>query len=293
MGKSSLLIRTAQSEACRTRHVAYLDFQLVEERTLKNADEFFRQFCAWISATLGLPDRTENAWKLPFSNSMRATSYVRNQILRDSDAPIVLAMDEVDRIFDSSFRSDFFGMLRAWHNNRAVDSAWNQLDLVLVTSTEPYQLIDNMNQSPFNVGEVIELEDFTPEQVAELNARHPSPLPIAREAMLFDLLSGHPYLTRRALYLVCSGRATPDELFAKATQDRGPFGDHLRHHLFRLHKGRGLEEGLREVLRTRRCADPEVFFRLRGAGLVTSRTANAVSIRCRLYGEYFSEALGV
>lgn len=62
-------------------------------------------------------------------------------------------------------RSDFFGMLRNWHNNRAATPIWKQLDLVLVTSTEPYQLIEDLNQSPFNVGQVIELVDFDGDQV--------------------------------------------------------------------------------------------------------------------------------
>ena len=84
-------------------------------------------------------------------------------------------MDEVESVFDSDFRSDFFSMLRSWHNNRAMTPIWKQLDLVLVTSTEPYQLIENLNQSPFNVGQVIELTDFPAEQVEDLNDRHGRP----------------------------------------------------------------------------------------------------------------------
>ncbi|WP_318284169.1 AAA-like domain-containing protein [Brasilonema sennae] len=98
--------------------------------------------------------------------------YLQRHILKGLGHPLVLAMDEVDRVFDTKFRNDFFGMLRSWHNNRAIYPSLDKLDLVLVTSTEPYQLIDDLNQSPFNVGQIIELEDFTPEQVAQLNARH-------------------------------------------------------------------------------------------------------------------------
>ena len=32
---------------------------------------------------------------------------------------MILAIDEVDRLFSSPFSSDFFAMLRHWHNNRA------------------------------------------------------------------------------------------------------------------------------------------------------------------------------
>jgi len=105
-------------------------------------------------------------------------------------------MDEVDRLFNTDYRSDFFSMLRAWHNDRATSDIWTNLDLALVTSTEPYQLIDDLNQSPFNVGEILNLEDFTPAQVAELNRRHDNPLTNEEERRLVEVLGGHPYLTR-------------------------------------------------------------------------------------------------
>ena len=114
----------------------------------------------------------------------------------------------METIFETAFRDDFFGMLRSWHNSRATP-IWRQLDLVLVTSTEPYQLMGNLNQSPFNVGTQIELMDFTPEQVADLNHRHGSPLHPDQIPECMTLFGGQPYLVRRALYLVASGCLLP------------------------------------------------------------------------------------
>jgi hypothetical protein len=56
-------------------------------------------------------------------------------------------MDEVERMFASPFRSDFFSMLRSWHNNRARGGDWTRFNMALVTSTEPYQFIADLNQS--------------------------------------------------------------------------------------------------------------------------------------------------
>jgi hypothetical protein len=212
------------------------------------------------------------------------------QLLKVLGNPLVLVMDEVESVFDTEFRSDFFGMLRNWHNNRATTPIWKQLDLVLVTSTEPYQLIENLNQSPFNVGQVIELIDFDGSQVADLNQRHGSPLNPAQTQQLMALLAGHPYLVRRALYLVASQQMTVMELFAQATADRGPFGDHLRYHLFRMNDKPELVQGLLEVIRQQRCSNERIFFRLRGAGLVR-REGQLVLPRCQLYADYFREHL--
>ncbi|MBD2302208.1 AAA-like domain-containing protein [Nostoc sp. FACHB-190] len=290
MGKSSLLIRTNNAAVAAGKRVAFLDFQLFDKATLNNADKFFRQFCSWLTDELEMADKVDEYWQMPLGNSQRCTRYVGRYLLKDFGQPLVLAMDEVESVFDSEFRSDFFGMLRSWHNSRATTPIWKKLDLALVTSTEPYQLIDNLNQSPFNVGVVIDLEDFTTQQVADLNQRHGSPLNFKEEQQLIALLGGHPYLVRLALYWVASQRLTSNELFANATADNGPFGNHLRNHLFRLHNKTELVQGMLQVIHQNTCEDERVFFRLRGAGLVR-REGRVVMPRCQLYGEYFRENL--
>jgi hypothetical protein len=181
-------------------------------------------------------------------------------------------------------------MLRSWHNSRAAKPAWRQLDLALVTSTEPYQLIANLNQSPFNVGQIITLDDFTPNEAHALNDLHGLPLDVAGEARLNRLLGGHPYLTRRALYLLASGRSAAEALFAEATTERGPFGDHLRYHLFRMQGQPELVQGLVQVLEQGRCGDETVFWRLHGAGLVRGE-AQSARMRNQLYAEFFGTHL--
>jgi len=295
MGKSSLLMRIIEAALTGDKRVAFLDFQLFDAEALADPDIFFRRFCIWLTQELKLPNRVADYWQQPLGNTQRCALYVGDYLLPRLEAqPLLLAMDEVDRVFESPFRSDFFGMLRNWHNRRVhpTDRTWQQLDLALVTSTEPYQLIENLNQSPFNVGEVIDLPDFAAEQVAELNRRHNSPLKPARLGQLMVLLGGHPYLTRRALYLVASGRLPDSNLFDLATADRGPFGDHLRHHAFRLHGRPALIEGLRQVIDENSCPDERVFFRLRGAGLVR-RPADGQQVypRCQLYADFFRERL--
>jgi hypothetical protein len=140
------------------------------------------------------------------------------------------------------------------------------------------------------VGEVIELEDFNEEQVGKANSRHKSPFDKKEQDRLFNLLHGHPYLVRRALYLVATKRITVDDLFKQATEDRGPFGDHLRYYIFRLQGRTELLDGLRQVISNKTLADERSFFRLRGAGLVR-REGGKVLPRCELYENYFREHL--
>ena len=294
MGKSSLLMRVKQQAREAGREVVYIDFQQFDQEVLADADRFYPQFCQTIAEWLGLADGTAEAWASGGGNNQLTTRYVQNQVLKPLNRPLLLAMDEVDRLFEAEYRSDFFAMLRGWHNNRAspllLMRPWKELDLALVTATEPYHLIANLNQSPFNVGEVIPLDDFNAEQVADLNQRHGAPLAPGPLAQLMALLHGHPYLVRRALYLVASGQRTGEEVLEQPASDYGPFGDHLRYHLFRIVDNKALRAGLRQVIRGNRCDDEKTSRLLIAAGLV--RQENGVlRPRCQLYAAYFGEHL--
>jgi len=290
MGKSSLLMRTMAAASQAGKAIVFLDFQLFDMAALNDAETFYRQFCTWLTDELDIEDKVEEYWRRPLGNSQRCTRYVGRHLLKNIDRPVFLAMDEVERVFDTDFRSDFFSMLRSWHNDRAIKMSWRNLDLALVTSTEPYQLIENLNQSPFNVGEVIALRDFSAGQVAKLNSQHGGQLNDTQMGEFMALLNGHPYLTRKALFLVASNRLTADQLMSTAVDEHGPFGDHLRYHLFRLHGQPDLIAGFKEVINHQRCADESIFWRLRGAGLVR-RADGQVVPRCRLYNDYFQEHL--
>ena len=293
MGKSSLLIRIMNAARELEKRVIFLDFQFFDKAALSDADLFYRRFCQWLSIKLRLADRTEQWWQDfgLMGNPLTCTYYLQDYLLAKLNSPILLAMDEVESMFGTPFRTDFFGMLRGWHNSRATEPIWKQLDLALVTSTEPYQFIEDLNQSPFNVGQVLELKDFSLEKVVTLNQRHNNPFSNKQLDQLMDLLHGHPYLVRRALYLVASGRISVEELFQRSAEEQGPFGDHLRYHLSRVYDHKTLVNGLLQVFRTETCPNERIFFRLRGAGLIR-REGRKVVPRCQLYKAYFQEHLG-
>src|SRR5262245_46874020 len=91
---------------------------------------------------------------------------------------LVWGLDEVDRLFNYDYASEIFGLLRSWHNLRALEPAgpWRRLTLALAYATESHLFITDLNQSPFNVGLQLTLEDFTIAHVVELNRRYAEPL---------------------------------------------------------------------------------------------------------------------
>jgi hypothetical protein len=294
MGKSSLLMRTVKAGMEAGKKVALLDFQLVGEDSKADADLFFRRFSSWVAEQLNLPDAVEKFWNSAYASPQNCTRYIEQHVLEPLGSPCIFAIDETDAIFQTSFSQDFFSMLRSWHNRRAdpIRRCWKKLDIILSTSTEPQFFIDRPHESPFNVGVTLRVEDFQPEQVGVLNARHPRPLSGGDVERLYRLVGGHPFLTRKALYMAAGSAPTcsAGELFAHAREDTGPFGDHLRDYLLRLQRKQDLIPALRQVVDGRALNDELAIYRLQALGLVR-RDGTKVVPRCELYGEYFRERL--
>jgi hypothetical protein len=199
-------------------------------------------------------------------------------------------MDEVDLLLETGFHTDFFGLIRSWHNNAAYDPTWEKLGLLLSISTEPYLLISDVHQSPFNIGLKLYLQDFDAAQVQELNHRHNSPVSQEQFAELMALLNGHPYLTRKALYTLVMERPSWHEFSHLAATDIGPFADHLRHQLWLLRDEPTLVAALKEVMTHQTCHDEMARFRLLRAGLINA-TGDVCTCRCDLYQRYFVDKL--
>ena len=215
---------------------------------------------------------------------------MEDYVLPEIDTPIILALDEVDRLLQTDFHSDFFALLRAWHNSRALDEEWDKLNLVLVISTEPYLLIKEVNQSPFNVGLKIYLEDFSEDQVRDLNQRHNSPVTETDLPKLLELLGGQPYLTRQALYTMVVEQLSWANLTDVAIEHHGPFGDHLRRQQWLLNQEPSLREAFKQIIEHRNCQDDLARFRLLQAGLIQG-SGDVYTCRCDLYRRYFKDRL--
>lgn len=287
VGKSSLLAQVVHAARKAGRHALVVDFQVLDSIASGVADQFFREFFTIASEELGIENRVQEFWGSAMGNPARGTSYMMRHVLPALGKPLLLALDEVERLFGADFRSSFFGMLRSWHNSRAYDPIWKSLSIACVTSTEPHLLISRSDQSPFNVGEVVEPADFTLDQVHELNRRHGDPVDGRGLQRLFDLLGGQPFLTRRALYLLAEERQTLARLEEEAAHDMGPFGDHLRHLLIMVASDERVCQAFRGLLNGRRDIEPALAGRLSAAGLVAPDRDRGLRLRCRLYRLYF------
>ncbi len=288
MGKSSLLTQ-ARSEARKYGlECCYLDFQFLEPAYLTGLDALFRCLANKIGQAFNTTIKPADCWDEGQSPNDNFTGFIKDALLANAQSPVLLLLDEVDRLFNQPYREDFFSTLRTWHNLRAEEEEWEYLNLVLAHSAEPYPWVRDIYRSPFNVGTLIQLEDFGPQQVRELNLKYGQPLADEEDILeLIQLTGGQPYLVRLALYIMAKEHYNLLQLNRLATEDFGPFGDHLRQILWRLQGLEGLSDILRQVLRKGQCDYEPHFLRLRSAGYIKGETRESVKVRCQLYEDYF------
>jgi hypothetical protein len=291
MGKSSLSRRVLyRARKIGRERSAFIDFQKFPQRYLEDSERFFFELCMMIGDALGVPEAIDRHWQKRRTNIINCSRYLSDHIIPAVQGHFILAMDELERMLNCPFRADFFGMLRTWHDSRFDDESFSRMTLLLSSSTDPFLLIDNPHQSPFNVAIPVPLEDFTLDEVCELNRRHNTPLNQAQLNDLMHLLNGHPFLTRLALYQLALGKIDLPSLLAQATADSGPFGEHLRYYLRRVLRQPELKQAIVDICRDHTYEEDEVLQRLRGAGLV-KREGRRVVLRYRLYERYFEERL--
>jgi hypothetical protein len=294
VGKTSLLARGLEQARAPGTRVVITDFQQLNTSDLESVETLFRTLGEWIADELKLDIPLDQFWSSRRNPSRRFNQFICQEILGRINEPLVWAMDEVDRLFPCPFRSEVFGLFRSWHNARATEPTqpWRRLTLVIAYATEAHLLIDNLDQSPFNVGTSLVLEDFTPEQMAELNRRYDSPLRTEAELKMYcELVGGHPFLANRGLYEMVQKGMDVAAFKMHAERDDGIFNDHLRRLLILLSKDAGLCDVVRGVLCGHHNASTESFLRLRSAGVFAGESIDEMRMRCQLYASYLKRHL--
>lgn len=295
MGKSSFMHRILASAKQSGLQTATLNLQRADSSVLSSLDKFLRWICANVAQQLGLAPVLDDYWNLEMGSKMSCTLYFQRYLLEAIDTALVLAFDEVNRLFEyPELAMDFLPLLRSWYEDASEFAIWQKLRLVVVHSTEAYVPL-NINQSPFNVGLPIRLPEFTLEQVQDLALRHgldwaETEAGVQDLRSLLEMIGGHPYLVRLALYAL-GQQVSLAQLLQEAPTTAGIYGEHLRHHLNDLHEHPELAIALRQIL----SAAPGhleaiTLYKLESLGLIKLQGNQAILSR-ELYRLYFQNQL--
>ncbi|NEP12180.1 MAG: TIR domain-containing protein [Symploca sp. SIO2C1] len=292
MGKTSLMARILYQAREQGYRTVPLSLQHADTGIFTNLNQLLQWLCARVTRKLRLPYQVDDYWTDTYGSKDNCTAYFEDCLLSAADEPLVLGLDEVDRVFQyPTISDDFFGLLRAWYEEAGYgdlnSDLWNKLRLVVVHSTEVYIPL-NVNQSPFNVGLPIELSEFTSEQVWNLAQQHGLHWHSSQVEQLMRMVGGHPYLVRVALYHLAQQQLSLEKLLATAPTEAGIYGDHLRRHLWTLQQHPELAAAFAKVLIAKEPVELEsvLTFKLHSMGLVQLR-GNKVMPSFELYRQYF------
>ena len=294
VGKTSLLARGLQKARNHNAKVVLVDFQQFSASTFETQKQLLLAIAESIAYQLDLTCEPVHDWRDDLSPSINFERYFRREVFTQTRSQLVWGLDEVDRLFGLNYASDIFGLFRSWHNQRALNpqGPWQRLTLAIAYATEAHLFITDLNQSPFNVGTRLTLEDFTLDQTMELNKRYGEPLQHQSELAQFHrFLGGQPYLTQRAFYAMVKNRTSLETILDMGNRDEGLFGDHLKRMLVSLEQTPALLEELRCFLRSNEKLKGDTLSRLRSSGILSNDLSSEPNLRCELYAAYLKRHL--
>jgi hypothetical protein len=289
VGKSSLLARALADARQRRAAVAFTDIQALGLDDLRSPTALYQALGRSIAEQIGLASSILNTWNDNDSPNTNFSRYMQRSVLR-APQHVVWGLDEVDRLVGREYAVDVFGLFRSWHNRRALDpgAPWGRLTLAIAYATEPHLLIADVNQSPFNVGVRVTLEDFSAAEVLALNERYGNVLDSsATVPRLMSLVGGHPYLLQCAFEELRRGTSL-ETIEADARLEAGALGEHLRRLRAVLQREPALELAMSAVLRDGTCPNRDSFYRLRSAGIIHGASPSEARPRCGLYRQLTS-----
>jgi len=172
MGKSSLMLRIIDAAVDRGYRTVTVDFQQADAAVFATLDKFLRWLCVNVARQLKLEPNLDEFWDEDMGSKVSCSLYFENYLLEQIDSPLVLVLNEVNRVFErAKIAQEFLPLLRFWYEQARQSETWEKLRIVVIHSTEIYIAL-SLNQSPFNVGLPIKLSEFTAEQVRDLARRH-------------------------------------------------------------------------------------------------------------------------
>jgi len=269
---------------------AFVDFQGLADEDFQSLSTIWRAVASQIAAQVDL-DWDETQWRLAAGHDRNFSGFLDRIVFKASDKPLLVCLDETERIFNSPLKTQFFASVRSFYGRGAFDASWKSVRWLISTSSEPSFMIEDLTQSPFNIGLRVELHTLTPDEVAKLAERHGLALEAGPLNEIVDYLGGQPYLTHLLIYHLVRQDRPREQLFDARTAGGGVFREHVHRYLFQFQKEEDLADAMRSIVSGAGCGDAKLAHRIESAGLARRDASGKVVPLCRLYAEFFKNEL--
>ncbi|MEH2187417.1 MAG: AAA-like domain-containing protein [Nostoc sp.] len=207
MGRSSLRVRTmtrlqAEDIACASIDLCMFGSNITPE-------QWYAGLIHTIARSFAINEKFDfRVWwrnQSSLSPVQRLANFIETVLLAEIPQSIVIFIDEIDGIFGLDFSTDdFFAFIRNCYNQRAEKVEYRRLTFAVMGVATPTDLIQNTKHSPFNIGQIIELNGFDFNEVLilaqGLEVKVDNPEAVLREVLFWT--GGQPFLTQKLCYLI-------------------------------------------------------------------------------------------
>ncbi|MGA7938042.1 MAG: AAA-like domain-containing protein [Kovacikia sp.] len=209
MGKSSLRVQVMQRLQAEGFVCAFIDLTGIGKEEV-TAEKWYAGLVHALVSSCDLSHKIDwrNWWRERrdlLSPVQRLSLFMDEILLTQVQQPIVIFVDEIDRVLSQTFSlDDFFALIRYFHNQRVNQLQYQRLTFALLGVATPSDLIQDKTQTPFNIGRAIALQGFQLQEVQPLTAGLQGAVsdPEAAIATILDWTGGQPFLTQKLCQLV-------------------------------------------------------------------------------------------
>ena len=204
MGKSSLMVRTAERLAAEGTYSVIIDLNQLGVQLTPEA--WYLGLLTRVEESLDLDTDVFDWWDkhARVSLAQRLIQFFEKVVLEEVEGRVVVFIDEIDTTLSLPFTDDFYAAVRYLYNARAQVPAFERLSFVMIGVATPSDLISDPKRTPFNIGQRVEAAYFTGEEALPLAAGFALPEEEARQVLGWVLkwTSGHPFLTQRLCQVI-------------------------------------------------------------------------------------------
>jgi hypothetical protein len=220
MGKSSLRVRVTHKLQAEGIVCATIDPQKIGVEV--TCEQWYASAIRSLVGDLDLKSKFDlRSWireRELLSPVQRFAEFIETVVLQEIDAPIVIFVEEIDRLLSLKFgMDDFFGLVRSFFEDRPTKSDYNRLTFSFLGVATPTDLIQSHNTSAFNIGYAVEMAGFTLTEALPLMqglaSKVANPQDYLAEAVKWT--GGQPFLIQRLLGMMekeLAGIATPENI---------------------------------------------------------------------------------
>jgi hypothetical protein len=208
MGKSSLRVRVMRRLEEEGRLCALIDPQTLG-KTL-SADQWYAGIIRRLLSQFNLETNFafQDWWdeRSQLSPEDRFNEFIDKILLPQTDASLVIFIEEIDTLLTYAFDTDgFFSLIRSFHERRADAAFYKRLTFAFFGVTTPNDLIRGDDNYLIDFGHMIELSGFTEIEAQPLLFGLTGKVSDPRDTLstVLKWSGGQPFLTQKLLALLC------------------------------------------------------------------------------------------